>query len=437
MPSTRPGPIPRILEPDRVRRRADRPPGRHVHARAQGERRRRLQRLEPAGQRRRMDRPDHRRGRARRPRLGDRLVQLHRPAQPDAARLQDRQGQRLRDAAARQDPRPDLPHRLQGRPAVAGRRCSIPADARGLVAALANDNQFWRLHAQRLLVERGKTRRRARAVKLARRPSVDAIGLNAGAIHALWTLHGLGALGGFAVGGRRRPPWPRSSIRRPACAAMRCRSCRATRARPTRSSPPGLLRDPDAQVRLAALLASRISRRRTSVAAALAMRCAAGWSTSDRWLADAATAAAARNDAVVLEGAGRPARRRPAAARGARDRRPRGRALGAGRSERVGRRPPGGAGRRRAGGERGDHAGPGPRLAQGPAGPSRRRDERRAQAPDDRADRRRRGRNWSAWSASGATRPSTAWAPRSPRRSWHRLRTRSLPSRAASMPRGS
>ena len=44
---------------------------------------------------------DHGRGRPRRPRLGDRLVQLHRPAQPDARRVQDRQGQRLRDAAPR------------------------------------------------------------------------------------------------------------------------------------------------------------------------------------------------------------------------------------------------------------------------------------------------------------------------------------------------
>ena len=117
----------------------------------------RLLRLEPARQRRRMDRADHGRGRARRPRLGDRLVQLHRPAQPDAARLQDRQGQRLRDAAARQDARPDLPRRLQGRRGRRSRRCSTRPTPTGLVAALRHDNQFWRLHAQRLLVERGKT----------------------------------------------------------------------------------------------------------------------------------------------------------------------------------------------------------------------------------------------------------------------------------------
>ena len=108
-----------LLEPDRLRGRADRALGRHVHARAPGERRRRLLRLEPGRQRRRMDRPHQRRGRARRPCLGDRLVQLHRPAQPHAARLQDRQGQRLRNAVARQDPRAHLSHRLQRRPAVA------------------------------------------------------------------------------------------------------------------------------------------------------------------------------------------------------------------------------------------------------------------------------------------------------------------------------
>ena len=56
-------------------------------------------------------------------------------------------------------------------------------------------------------------------------PSVDAIGLNAGAIHALWTLHGLGPSTppqrADAVDGRRSR---RSSIRRPASAATPCRS---------------------------------------------------------------------------------------------------------------------------------------------------------------------------------------------------------------------
>ena len=63
-----------------------------------------------------------------------------------------------------------------------------------LVATLRHDNLFWRKHAQRLLVERGRRDVLPALVKLARDPGVDGIGLNAGAIHALWTLHGLGAL---------------------------------------------------------------------------------------------------------------------------------------------------------------------------------------------------------------------------------------------------
>ena len=57
-----------------------------------------------------------------------------------------------------------------------------------LVEALGDDTQFWRLTAQRLLVE-GKThrrRRRAQEAVAARRPHRR--------IHALWTLHGLGQL---------------------------------------------------------------------------------------------------------------------------------------------------------------------------------------------------------------------------------------------------
>src|SRR5437762_14391803 len=55
---------------------------------------------------------------------------------------------------------------------------------------------FWRKHAQRLLVERGQQDVVPSLVEAARDPSVDAIGLNAGVIHALWTLHGLGAMEG-------------------------------------------------------------------------------------------------------------------------------------------------------------------------------------------------------------------------------------------------
>ncbi|SDM48413.1 putative membrane-bound dehydrogenase domain-containing protein [Catalinimonas alkaloidigena] len=69
-------------------------------------------------------------------------------------------------------------------------------DADGLVAALENENLFWRLTAQRLLVERGKTDVVANLSALVEKASPDALGLAPAAIHALWTLHGLGALQG-------------------------------------------------------------------------------------------------------------------------------------------------------------------------------------------------------------------------------------------------
>src|SRR5690606_10773454 len=63
-----------------------------------------------------------------------------------------------------------------------------------LVAALKRDNLFWRRHAQRLLVERGQTDVVPALLKLVADQSVDSIGLNTAAIHALWTLHGLGVI---------------------------------------------------------------------------------------------------------------------------------------------------------------------------------------------------------------------------------------------------
>lgn len=69
-------------------------------------------------------------------------------------------------------------------------------DPKGLVAALGNDNMFWRLTAQRLLVERGETDVLPELYQLVKKRKADALGLNNAALHALWTLHGLGALDG-------------------------------------------------------------------------------------------------------------------------------------------------------------------------------------------------------------------------------------------------
>src|SRR5262249_15852933 len=73
------------------------------------------------------------------------------------------------------------------------------ATPKKLVETLKHDTHFWRRHAQRLLVERGKQDVLPTLVELARDPSVDEIGLNVGVIHALWTMHGLGAFDGSSA----------------------------------------------------------------------------------------------------------------------------------------------------------------------------------------------------------------------------------------------
>jgi putative membrane-bound dehydrogenase-like protein len=67
-------------------------------------------------------------------------------------------------------------------------------DQKALVQALSNDNMFWRMTAQRLLVENGDTNVVPELVDLIKAKDVDELGLNPGALHALWTLDGLGVV---------------------------------------------------------------------------------------------------------------------------------------------------------------------------------------------------------------------------------------------------
>lgn len=66
----------------------------------------------------------------------------------------------------------------------------------GLVEAIKNDNKFWRTTAQRLIVESQNQDALPGLYEIVNDPSVDEIGLNSPAVHALWTLHGLGVLDG-------------------------------------------------------------------------------------------------------------------------------------------------------------------------------------------------------------------------------------------------
>ena len=69
-------------------------------------------------------------------------------------------------------------------------------DSKSLIEGLSHNNLFWRLTAQRLLVERGNQDVLSELYSLVKNQSIDELGLNPGALHALWTIHGLGAFTG-------------------------------------------------------------------------------------------------------------------------------------------------------------------------------------------------------------------------------------------------
>lgn len=60
-----------------------------------------------------------------------------------------------------------------------------------LLDALSNDNMFWRMTAQRLLVDRGNKDVLKQLYKLVSDSKVNALGMNPAALHALWTIEGL------------------------------------------------------------------------------------------------------------------------------------------------------------------------------------------------------------------------------------------------------
>ena len=177
-----------------------------------------------------------------------------------------------------------------------------PADPKGLIAGLQSDNQFWRMHAQRLLIERGKRDVVPDLVALTKKADVDAIGLNPGAIHALWTLRGLGLLedqgaeAGATAAAEASLSHPSAGVRRNALQVLP-----RTEASLKRVVASGVVSDPDPQVRLAALLTLAELPASADGARVLAEALEKGQVEHDRWLPDAAVAAAAAHDSHFLE----------------------------------------------------------------------------------------------------------------------------------------
>jgi putative membrane-bound dehydrogenase-like protein len=122
-----------------------------------------------------------------------------------------------------------------------------------LVSALSNNNQFWRITAQRLLVESGNTKVLPDLYKVVSNSKADEIGVNAAPIHALWTIHGLKALDGknkeandVAIAALKNSS---AGVRK---AAIQVLPVDSSIANAIISS--GVLNDPDLRVRLAAIL---------------------------------------------------------------------------------------------------------------------------------------------------------------------------------------
>jgi putative membrane-bound dehydrogenase-like protein len=95
---------------------------------------------------------------------------------------------------------------------------------RELVQALRHDNMFWRTTAQRLLVQRGKTDVLSDLYPIVNDRSIDRVGLNSPAVHALWTMHGLRALDGSNGAAldvaRRALAHPAAGVRKTAIAVL-------------------------------------------------------------------------------------------------------------------------------------------------------------------------------------------------------------------------
>ena len=173
-------------------------------------------------------------------------------------------------------------------------------DVPGLIKALSNDNMFWRTTAQRLLVERKDRSVFPELYKLVQKESVDEIGINASAIHALWTLDGLKAFDGKNVQALnvaiKALSHPSAGVRRAAIQVLP-----KTAATFQAISKAGLFADKDFRVRLAAVLATTDMPKSAAIGKVLVDMAEKDENFSDLWLRYALTIASKLNETAFRE----------------------------------------------------------------------------------------------------------------------------------------
>jgi putative membrane-bound dehydrogenase-like protein len=151
------------------------------------------------------------------------------------------------------------------------------------IAALSNSNLFWRLNAQRLLVERGNKDVVPALVALIGSAKTDEIGLAPGAIHALRTLEGLGVLPMDVLA--RAMKHSSAAVRKQAVQVLPRTAASAKLILDQK-----MLNDKDSLVVLHSILALIESPTSPAVEAAMARKIAVSQKTTDRWIPDALAA---------------------------------------------------------------------------------------------------------------------------------------------------
>ena len=167
-----------------------------------------------------------------------------------------------------------------------------------LVNTLKNDNQFWRITAQRLLIERNQKDVVSALIELTKDQSLDEIGINPTVIHALRTLEGLGVLNEKNV---QQALY--ASLSHP-CAGVRKNAVQIL-PRNTQSvnelMQKNLLNDKEPLVVLNTLLALSEMPLTAESEAALMARLAQSNETNDRWLPDAFASVLTSNKQYLLK----------------------------------------------------------------------------------------------------------------------------------------
>lgn len=162
-------------------------------------------------------------------------------------------------------------------------------DPDGLIKALSSDNMFWRLTAQRLLVENGNKAVVPALIKIIQDQQLDGAGINAPAIHALWTLKGLGALdNAVAIGALSHPA---AGVRKAAIQVLP-----ATPATFLAMQKAKVFEDKDLRVRLAAVLATTNMKPSEQIGNVLVNMAENEENANDTWLRHALTISGKLNE---------------------------------------------------------------------------------------------------------------------------------------------